>query len=46
MRGNKVVSQSEYDNDGEGGGDGEEDEADAAGDNFNVADLVPRSDIR
>ena len=46
MRGISAVSQSEYDNDTEGGatGDGDDDEVDR--DNFNVADLVPRTDIR
>ena len=48
MRGAKVATQSEYDTEGGGaGGDGDDDDGDSGGaDTFNVADLVPRTDIR
>ena len=47
MRGAKVATQSEYDTEGGGaGGDGDDDDGDSGADTFNVADLVPRTDIR
>ena len=46
MRGAKVATQSEYDTEGGATGDGDDDEGDSGVDTFNVADLVPRTDIR